>query len=422
MMIIDLFLNLIITFQVRAEIHRNSNDSISLSDGCDLPAADYDQSEENRIKKGETNKGSSVDASMTSGHVSGAISSINEDDDEIYQEVKDDDEDGDDVENGKENQETQEKFIDISSGDDAGKCIYSNVNCKEKEEYNNVKKMSKNDKDENDKIESNCLRENTTTLPPPPPPPPLNIIACIENRQENSSKDATKQSTNHQHEYDKIENNVNDKNQRRTIKTLAKPVLPPMAFIPPQFNSPPNSESNIKPSEYLKKVANRTSSMNKQTSGCKEMIYCERRKMQRSSSESHLHYNHYEVIKDQPSESSANDHHYEICDDKDADESKDDEGSIYTEIKESKNCDTSSSSSSTSSSTSSPSSSSSSSSFCKPANGGDKQIINSTLSKPIITSESNNSNNLLRNVKFNICEDELKKIHLKKTVKPSNGK
>ncbi|XP_015781116.1 uncharacterized protein DDB_G0281497 isoform X1 [Tetranychus urticae] len=147
--------------------------------------------------------------------------------------------------------------------------------------------------------------------PPPPPPPPANLLIS----KEAVSKIPLSSSSSSSSEYEEPGSNNVDKS--RKLKLIAEKQL---AFIPPQFNSPPDSDTNIKPSEYLKRVAGKTVSASPRFinsgsgpgmgsgGGCKEMIFFEKRRIKRSSSETHLYQPHmnsscsssneYEAIKD----------------------------------------------------------------------------------------------------------------------------
>ncbi|RWS07615.1 espin-like protein [Dinothrombium tinctorium] len=156
----------------------------------------------------------------------------------------------------------------------------------------------------------------------------------------------------------------------KKCKTLGGSHIHP-AFIPPQFSSPPESDTNIKPSEYLKRVANRTASAFPvpKYGFAKENIYFEKMKMQRSNSENHLLViqNQYEQING----SEAEENHYEICGESQQLVSDNEE----MQKKES-------------------------------------QALTKCLSTPLPS-----STNLFPNSNFNVTEEQLKTVHLKRTEK-----
>lgn len=133
--------------------------------------------------------------------------------------------------------------------------------------------------------------------PPPPPPPPPNFMCSLPKFavSEKASDCDNKTIDTHSSERTRFRKNSIAK------KSSVGPSQP--LFIPPQFTSPPKNDSNIKPSEYLKRVANKTMSafpVPKYGYSCKESNYMPNQKIQRSVSENHLFLsssiNKYELI------------------------------------------------------------------------------------------------------------------------------
>lgn len=141
-------------------------------------------------------------------------------------------------------------------------------------------------------------------VPPPPPPPPPDFISSIskgfafERKDVNCDSASTKSTT------------------PRYIKNGAatgakKSGLGP-SFIPPQFTSPPMNDSNIKPSEYLKRVATKTMSAfpapkyGSYARSSADSSYYGSSQMKRSVSENHLYMSSisadYEMISEAPVE------------------------------------------------------------------------------------------------------------------------
>lgn len=141
--------------------------------------------------------------------------------------------------------------------------------------------------------------------PPPPPPPPPDFLTSLPKPVEKQPSDCDKKSLP---ESDTTTDSQSAERPRFRKNSLAKKsslAASPPLFIPPQFTSPPANDSNIKPSEYLKRVANKSNStypasakygfINKTDSS----LYSSQ-KMQRSVSENHLFMsvNEYEMIND----------------------------------------------------------------------------------------------------------------------------
>lgn len=125
--------------------------------------------------------------------------------------------------------------------------------------------------------------------PPPPPPPP-------------SSSSTSSSSNAWSYDYSYHQNLHSSNSHPRSNRTQSKTIGSMMAaFIPPKFTSPPETDTNIKPSEYLKRVSGNTSSryngyLNDRSNNVKNKIV-------RCSSESHLNSELYEVIKEDDYES-----------------------------------------------------------------------------------------------------------------------
>lgn len=212
-----------------------------------------------------------VSAEIHSGNISpvstdvccSTTSSSSSTDEGIYQEVDDDDD-----------QTINEEMI-----------IIKNNNDKESGKYQTIK---------SEKISSSS--SSSIPIPPPPPPPDFMNLSSATN-----STKLQKENQQQQQQTRYIKNTNNGSNGRKTLIGKQQPL-----FIPPQFNGPPTNNSNIKPSEYLKRMATKSlsssCSSNSSSSNSNKYGYINdvgfftnnnnnnnnNSNMQRSSSENHL--------------------------------------------------------------------------------------------------------------------------------------
>lgn len=173
--------------------------------------------------------------------------------------------------------------------------------------YQEVDDQSINDNEETlvlchqtDKMSKMDREPDQIVLPPPPPPlPPPDFMKTITNPMLKSNTiDKTDFSNNTDADQGakrsssayvpRFIKNSQNSNTRKTLPTNAP------LFIPPQFNTPPTSNSNIKPSEYLKRIATKTVSDHGHSSNY-DYLHCSNKtdyfqelRMQRSVSENHL--------------------------------------------------------------------------------------------------------------------------------------
>lgn len=164
----------------------------------------------------------------------------------------------------------------MSSSSDRSGC---SAQCRPRiDEESSVEEISETSQDELDDNNNNCedfpdayasqespmkaVRESSPTVapPPPPPPPPPPLPPMLPAKQSAVSHDQELQLKARQ----LAEDNSDTAGRSSNSSGLKRPTNNLPAFIPPQFSAPPEDGTNIKPSEYLKRM----------TSGSKSSASC----------------------------------------------------------------------------------------------------------------------------------------------------